>query len=186
MSSQTGIGIQLLVALLLVASVIAAGRAMADEPSFDCGKAEGAVEEMVCKDTQLAELDRRLAEVYAAAARQALLRITNDIRTAYDAGAVPTNDPDESYLTLYENADLDVRCIYHFNSTEQALYMDLVDDGKDPFLLCKNVTTMTFKRSPSHADADKIGSVRIIMTLTDDRGEVSQTLAAASVIRKNL
>lgn len=119
-------------------------------------------------------------------ARQALLRITNDIRTAYDAGAVPTNDPDESYLTLYENADLDVRCIYHFNSTEQALYMDIVDDGKDPFLLCKNVTTMTFKRSPSHADADKIGSVRIIMTLTDDRGEVSQTLAAASVIRKNL
>jgi prepilin-type N-terminal cleavage/methylation domain-containing protein len=119
-------------------------------------------------------------------ARQALLRITNDIRTAYDAGDIPTNDPDESRLTLYENDSYDVRGIYNYDSAEQALYLDIVGDGKDPFLLCKNVTEMTFKRTASLSDPDKIRSVRISITLTDDLGEVSQTLAAASVIRKNL
>ena len=119
-------------------------------------------------------------------ARQALLRITNDIRTAYDAGDITANDPDESQLTLFENEDYDVRCIYKYDSTEQALYLDIVGDGNDPYLLCENVTEMTFKRTASLSDPDKIRSVRIKMTLTDDLGEVTQTLAAASVIRKNL
>jgi uncharacterized protein len=46
-------------------------KALATEPSFDCNKAEGTVEEMICRDVQLAGLDRKLAEVYAEAARQA-------------------------------------------------------------------------------------------------------------------
>ena len=33
-------------------------------PSFDCERAQGSVEELVCQDTELAALDRRLAEVY--------------------------------------------------------------------------------------------------------------------------
>lgn len=36
-------------------------------PSFDCGKADGEIEEMICNDGELAALDRRLAETYAAA-----------------------------------------------------------------------------------------------------------------------
>ena len=35
-------------------------------PSFDCGKASIAIEQAICKDEALADLDRRLAEVYAA------------------------------------------------------------------------------------------------------------------------
>lgn len=31
------------------------------QPSFDCAKAEGAVEELVCKDADLAALDRKLS-----------------------------------------------------------------------------------------------------------------------------
>lgn len=40
---------------------------LAAAPSFDCAKASGAAEELVCSDEGLAELDRKLAEVYATA-----------------------------------------------------------------------------------------------------------------------
>jgi len=45
--------------------------ALAEDPSFDCGKASGSVEELICRDPQLAGLDRRLAEVYSAARQKA-------------------------------------------------------------------------------------------------------------------
>ena len=41
-------------------------------PSFDCAKVEsGSIEEMVCKDDALGALDRKLADVFAAAAAKA-------------------------------------------------------------------------------------------------------------------
>lgn len=48
---------------LLVAGVAVA----AEGPSFDCSKASGNAEELVCGDAALSEMDRRLAEVYDAA-----------------------------------------------------------------------------------------------------------------------
>jgi uncharacterized protein len=41
--------------------------ALAASPSFDCAKASGQAEELVCKDDAPAALDRRMAEVYAKA-----------------------------------------------------------------------------------------------------------------------
>jgi uncharacterized protein len=46
--------------------------AVAADPSYDCAKAEGAIEEMICGDDGLAALDRQLAEVYAAASQKAV------------------------------------------------------------------------------------------------------------------
>ena len=43
-------------------------------PSFDCAKAGWSVEELICKDADLAALDRQMAAVYAAA----LKRVTED------------------------------------------------------------------------------------------------------------
>ena len=43
-------------------------------PSFDCVRADGSVEELICKDAELAALDRQLAVVYAAA----LQRVAED------------------------------------------------------------------------------------------------------------
>ena len=56
--------------MLLLASV---GSTHADTaaPSFACTRASGAVEKMICGDAALAPLDRRLADVYAAAATKA-------------------------------------------------------------------------------------------------------------------
>lgn len=71
-TSPAHTGNRLLVALTgLIAS---AGIAAADMtgPSFDCSEVEaGSMEAMVCQDEALAELDRKLAQVYAAASKKA-------------------------------------------------------------------------------------------------------------------
>lgn len=41
----------------------------AAHPSFDCAKASHEVEKLICKDAELAQLDRSLAELYAAVLR---------------------------------------------------------------------------------------------------------------------
>jgi uncharacterized protein len=43
------------------------GTAMAEGPSFDCSKASGSIEELICKDKELSSLDHKLAGVYAEA-----------------------------------------------------------------------------------------------------------------------
>ena len=48
------------------------GTTMAEDPSFDCGKASGSIEEMICNDDELSALDRKLTEVYAKATQKAI------------------------------------------------------------------------------------------------------------------
>ena len=50
-----------LMALLIVSPLYAAN------PSFDCTKADHDVEELICKDDELAALDRQMADVYRSA-----------------------------------------------------------------------------------------------------------------------
>jgi uncharacterized protein len=46
--------------------------ALAAGPAFDCGKVRaGSIEELICKDKGLSALDRKMAEVYAAASKKA-------------------------------------------------------------------------------------------------------------------
>jgi len=59
-------------AVLVLGFLIIAGRAAAAGPSFDCRKAAGSIDEMICRDDQVAAMDRKLAEVYAAASKKAL------------------------------------------------------------------------------------------------------------------
>ena len=54
-----------MIAGLLLATVIqTAGQAPAPTPSFDCRKARGAVQQLVCRDAGLATLDRALADAF--------------------------------------------------------------------------------------------------------------------------
>ncbi len=53
--------------LLPVAALfVGATAAHAASPSFNCAKASGSVEELICNDAELAELDRNLASLYSA------------------------------------------------------------------------------------------------------------------------
>lgn len=54
-------------------------------PTYDCAKASGQVETLICKDDELAALDRRMAEVYAAALKNWPANIAAEQR-AYQRG----------------------------------------------------------------------------------------------------
>ena len=122
--------------------------------------------------------------------RQSLLRITNDLRTAQDI-PLSTEEPN-TQVSVGNDFDGDGNYeedfTYRFdNSTSPGtLYYDDNITGNS-YVLCENVTAMTFNRAIAPGSSPTaIRSVRILMTLTDDLGKVTQTLAAGSVVRKNL
>jgi prepilin-type N-terminal cleavage/methylation domain-containing protein len=122
--------------------------------------------------------------------RQTLLRITNDVRTAQAVGllGVPGigNDSHPSRLTLMTADGKNVT--YRFDLAAKTLYLITNDDTTDAdYVLCRNVTAMTFYRStvPDSAPV-AIRNVRIVMTIVDADSGVTQTLAAAAVVRRNL
>lgn len=121
--------------------------------------------------------------------RQALLRITNDLRTA-EAVALEANESADANLQcsiILADGTSDVT--YRYNSDDNTLYYITNGDTTDPdYVLCDNITSMTFNRTTVPDDSTKIRSVRVVMTIADDADNpnVQQILATASVIRKNL
>ncbi len=57
--------------ILTTVTVMPAVGAAADGPAFDCRKAQGEAQALICKDPDLAALDRQLDEVYRAALSKA-------------------------------------------------------------------------------------------------------------------
>jgi prepilin-type N-terminal cleavage/methylation domain-containing protein len=119
--------------------------------------------------------------------RQALMRITNDLRTA-SAVALIGEDPDNSQVSLVTLGGKDIT--YRFDSATSTLYYDDNVSGNS-YVLCDNVASATFDRT-SHeierggGNITAVRDVRIVLTLTDDSGDTTQTVAAATLIRKNL
>lgn len=58
--------------MILLAFGASIDNASAVGPSFDCNKAAGTIEKMICGDDELAALDLKLAEVYADASKKAV------------------------------------------------------------------------------------------------------------------
>lgn len=125
-------------------------------------------------------------------ARQALLRITNDLRTADAVALIGGGDPDNSQISVVTNTGNDIT--YRFDSATGTLYYD--DNAtSNSYVLCDNVTAATFNRTEHQIDRDNglggvetitaIRDVRIALTLTDENGENAKTLAAATLVRKN-
>ncbi|RKY04539.1 MAG: hypothetical protein DRP66_11595 [Planctomycetota bacterium] len=111
-------------------------------------------------------------------ARQAMARITSDLRTA--RGEVSDTDP-STQCSFYTADDRNIT--YRFNPADSTLYLDINNVGStDSYVLCRNVSAMTFTRTP--ATGDPARNVRISMTVTV--GGTSQTVASAAVIRRNM
>jgi uncharacterized protein/heat shock protein HslJ len=70
-------------ALLALAAVAAPahGQAQKTGPTFDCAKASGEVENLICQDPGLAALDRKMAKVYAEAMKRFPANIAAEERT---------------------------------------------------------------------------------------------------------
>jgi len=111
-------------------------------------------------------------------ARQAMTRITTDLRTS--RGEVSDTDP-STQCSFYTADNRDIT--YRWNSANETLYLD-INDVANPksYILCENVTYMRFDRTP--VSGDPVRNVRILMTVTV--GGVSQTVASAAVIRRNM
>lgn len=111
-------------------------------------------------------------------ARQALCRITNQLRS----GIV---DPNAAYssedLCKFDCAD-GSKIMYRYDSNDNKLYLRDLDTAKD-YVLCENVTAMTFKKDNNTPTGD-VKSVQISMTV--ESGNIQRTFPAAVVIRRIL
>jgi prepilin-type N-terminal cleavage/methylation domain-containing protein len=113
-------------------------------------------------------------------ARQALNRITNDLRTA-DA-ADPASPANECSLITANGDDI----TYRYNNANDTLYLVTNYDLTDPdYVLCNNVTAMTFtKQTFVDGTQTKVRSVQVSITVSS--GNAEQKISGAAVIRRNL
>ena len=113
-------------------------------------------------------------------ARQALFRITTQLRTA--TAVDPNSTADSCTFITADGNDI----TYQYNSTENKLYLITNDDLSDSdYVLCNNVAAMTFSKTTGIKDAViYVKSVHISMTVSS--GGVQQTVSSAAVIRRNL
>jgi prepilin-type N-terminal cleavage/methylation domain-containing protein len=111
-------------------------------------------------------------------ARQALYRITTQLRTGYwvDPNA-PSNE-----CSFYTANDLDIT--YRFDSADNKLYLITNYDSTDSdYVLCDNVDSMSFTKVPKD-DGSDCKSVQISMTVII--GDIQRTVTSAAVIRRSL
>jgi len=107
-------------------------------------------------------------------ARQALLRITSQLRTA---SPVDPNAPiNECSFFAADGQDI----TYEYRSADNKLY--LITDSQE-YVLCENVTSMSFGKTLTD-DLSDCKSVQISMTVQS--GDIQRTLSSAVVIRRNL
>jgi prepilin-type N-terminal cleavage/methylation domain-containing protein len=111
-------------------------------------------------------------------ARQALFRITTQLRTGYwvDPNAASNE------CSFYTADDLDIT--YRFNSADNRLYLitnyDLSDND---YVLCDNVTSMSFNKILTD---DGLDCKSIHITMTVEIGDIQRTVSSAAVIRRNM
>jgi uncharacterized protein YecT (DUF1311 family) len=119
--------------MLAVGAVLVSPPAWAEGPAFDCSKADGEVEELICQDESLAALDRKLAEVYEAALAKARDEMPRILKTEQRGWIKGRNDcwkargeDDPVFLTASWRATSVKECVegqYRIRTSElQALY----------------------------------------------------------------
>ncbi|NEX21338.1 DUF1311 domain-containing protein [Thiorhodococcus mannitoliphagus] len=64
----------------------------AASPSFDCAKASSEVEQLICKDAELARLDRSLAELYATLLKNSSANAQKSLKTEQRGWVKGRND----------------------------------------------------------------------------------------------
>jgi len=109
-------------------------------------------------------------------ARQALLRMTSQLRTACPVD--PNAPSNECSFFTAEGQDI----TYEYRSSDNKLYLITNIDDQE-YVLCDNVISMSFVKTATD-DGSDCKSVQISMTVQS--GEMQRTLSAAVVIRKNL
>ncbi|MBA7641294.1 hypothetical protein ES703_48971 [subsurface metagenome] len=111
-------------------------------------------------------------------ARQALFRITSQLRTAQKDLVDPDAPDNECSFFTADGDDI----TYRYNSSDNKLYLD---SNGNSYVLCDNVTAMTFTKDTAVEDTTiYVKSVQISITVSS--GNIQRTVSAAAVIRRNL
>jgi hypothetical protein len=113
-------------------------------------------------------------------ARQALFRITSQLRTA---SAVDPAAPNNECTMITAAGD---NITYQYNSGDGKLYLITNDDLTDSdYVLCDNVTAMNCTKTTEVVESlTVVKNVQISMTVAS--GDVKKTISAAATIRRNL
>jgi len=113
-------------------------------------------------------------------ARQALFRMTTQIRTA-DA-VDPNAASNVCSMITADGEDI----TYFYNNSENKIYLITNDDTTDSdYVLCENVTAMNITKNTVLEDAIiKVKGVQISITV--QIGDSQRTIASAAVVRRNL
>jgi len=122
-------------------------------------------------------------------ARQALARMTSQIRTAgyFDTSTNPVTaygvslwDPNNQCTFYTPEFEL---FRYDFRSADSKLYLVKLATNQE-YVLCDNVVAATFTRTPTEDGTTSAKNVQISLTVQE--GDFRRTLAAAAVVRKFL
>lgn len=140
-------------------------------------------------------------------ARQALLRITNDLRNAQAVALVGTStnsqyvhylshnynrsgqdDPTNSQISLITADDRDMTYGLRTIDGKPCLVLITNDDLTDQeyYVLCENISSITFDRYyDMSSNPIKVRYVTIVLSITDPKTNQTQKTVAAAVVRKN-
>jgi prepilin-type N-terminal cleavage/methylation domain-containing protein len=113
-------------------------------------------------------------------ARQALSQMIERLRTA--TAVEPSALTDRCSLITADGNDITYKYIAGSNRLELVTNDDLTDSD---YLLCDNITAMTFQKSTAVKDSlTYVTGVQISMTVTS--GDIEKAFSAAAVIRRNM
>ena len=157
---------------IVVAAAIASSTATvaAQGPAFDCAKAQGAVEQLICKDPALAALDRKLDGVYKAASAKATGQVATWLRTEQrgwikgrDECWKATGKDNPAYLTASWIATSVRECVegqYKLRTAELQSKFRLVPEKGPVTYVCQNnpsnaVVATFFETDPPTAELER-------------------------------
>ena len=135
---------------IVAAGVLAVAPAvvLAEGPAFDCAKADGEVETLICQDEGLATLDRKLDEVYKAALGKARDDVPQVLRTEQRGWIKGRNEcwkaqgeDNPAFLTASWQATSVRECVegqYQLRISELQAQLQLVPAKGPVFFACEN------------------------------------------------
>lgn len=161
-------------AAVFAAALLAAGagpaRGQSKGPAFDCAKATGSVEKLICGDEKLAALDRKLDGVYKAAMARAKDGMANTLRVE-QRGWVKGRDEcwkakdaaNPVFLTESWQATSERECVdaqYRVRISELQVRWRLMPADKPVFFSCENnpaneVVATFFDTDPPAASVER-------------------------------
>ena len=110
-------------------------------------------------------------------ARQALTRMTSELRTADDVSFFA---PGNQCVFLTATSEL---LTYEYRDADNTLYLIKNATG-DEYTLCDDVTAASFDKT--QADDDPNDSKSVLISMTVQTGDRERTLSAAAVVRRAL